>query len=230
MNNRRDVKHCHIGFSVWTTETPGKVRILQKVRRVWAWYAGVSGFHSRNPKSQCCAKSTIETKRYCRSRAYIVYSTYSLRGYHKETTREVDRVLPSRDTLGEKRGKTSNLQCSVDPCSPHLGALKRSLSLDFDAGIRKSPRGDVERGRWRWECLAAGQHGKGWKREVTVVERYLYLKDPECSVYVQNLQEIRSFREIVRRIRPPETGEQICKELDLRELIYVSLSNINTWD
>jgi hypothetical protein len=54
-------------------------------------------------------KSTIQNERYCRSRAYRVYSTYSLRGYNKETTREIDRKEPSRDTLGERGERASNL-------------------------------------------------------------------------------------------------------------------------
>jgi hypothetical protein len=58
-------------------------------------------------------KSTIQNERYCRSRAYRVYSTYSLRGYHKKTTRIVYRVFPSRDTLGEERERLQIFKSSV---------------------------------------------------------------------------------------------------------------------
>jgi hypothetical protein len=37
------------------------------------------------------AKLFIQTERYCRSRAYGVFPTYSLRGYYKDYSREVDR-------------------------------------------------------------------------------------------------------------------------------------------
>jgi hypothetical protein len=91
-------------------------------------------------------KSTIQNARYCRSRAYGVFSTYSLRGYYKNNPREVDR---EKSFLGylEERGETSIFRNRCRSRSPHFGALNPSLSLDFDGGRRKSPRGDVrERG------------------------------------------------------------------------------------
>jgi hypothetical protein len=39
-------------------------------------------------------KSSIQTERYCRSIAYGVFPTYSLRGYYKDYSREVDREAP----------------------------------------------------------------------------------------------------------------------------------------
>jgi hypothetical protein len=79
-------------------------------------------------------KSTIQNERYCRSRAYGVYSTYSLRGYYKNNTREVDRESPSRDTLGREGEGIQSFKTNVDLQSPHLGALNPSLTLDFDSG------------------------------------------------------------------------------------------------
>jgi hypothetical protein len=106
-------------------------------------------------------KLTIEIERYCRFRAYRVYSTCSPRGYYKETTREVDWVLPSRDTLVERREKLQIFKCSVDPLSPHLGALNPSLSLDLDGGIRQSPK---RRGKW-------GTTVRVRQRSVNAIER-----------------------------------------------------------
>jgi hypothetical protein len=79
-------------------------------------------------------KSTIQNVRYCRSRSYRVYSTYSLRGYYKKITREVDQVLSFMRYLGEERERLQIFKCDVDPCSPHHGALKSSLSLDLSDG------------------------------------------------------------------------------------------------
>jgi hypothetical protein len=52
-------------------------------------------------------KSSIQTERYCRSRAYGVFPTYSLRGYDKNYSRKVDQEDSSRDTLG-REGKNFN--------------------------------------------------------------------------------------------------------------------------
>jgi hypothetical protein len=43
--------------------------------------------------------------RYCRSRAYAVFSTHSLRGYSENNSREVDREYSFKEYLGE-RGKS----------------------------------------------------------------------------------------------------------------------------
>jgi hypothetical protein len=79
-------------------------------------------------------KSTIQTARYCRSRAYGVFSTYSLRGYNKNNLREVDREKSFMRYLGEEGEKLQSFETRVDLRSPHLGALNPSLSLDFDGG------------------------------------------------------------------------------------------------
>jgi hypothetical protein len=43
--------------------------------------------------------------------------------------------------------RLQSFETDVDLRSPHFGALNPSLSLDFDGGRRKLPRGDVrERG------------------------------------------------------------------------------------
>jgi hypothetical protein len=86
-------------------------------------------------------KSTIQNARYCRSRAYGVFSTYSLRGYYKNNTREVNREKSFMGYLGERGGRLQSFETEVDLRSPHLGALNPSLSLDFDRGRRKSPNG-----------------------------------------------------------------------------------------
>jgi hypothetical protein len=44
----------------------------------------------------------IQTAKYCRSRAYGVFSTYSLRGYNKRNSREVDREKVLKRYLGER--------------------------------------------------------------------------------------------------------------------------------
>jgi hypothetical protein len=107
-------------------------------------------------------KSIIQNKRYGRSRAYGVNSTYSLREYYKETTREIDRKRSSRDTLGREGEELQIFKSNVVPCSPHLGALKSSLSLDLGSGKRKSPWGDV------WE--RAGRRQERGGRPVNAVE------------------------------------------------------------
>jgi hypothetical protein len=117
-------------------------------------------------------KSTIQNERYCRSKVYGVYSTYSLRRYYKKNTREVDHVLSFMRYLGEEREKLQIFKCDVDPCSPHLGALKSSLSLDLGGGERKSPWGDVrERGEATGGRKGDGQHGEAVKTENTAVKR-----------------------------------------------------------
>jgi hypothetical protein len=55
-------------------------------------------------------KSSIQTERYCRSRAYGVFPTYSLRGYDKNYSREVDRGKLLKIYLGKEGGKTSILR------------------------------------------------------------------------------------------------------------------------
>jgi hypothetical protein len=66
--------------------------------------------------------------------------------------------------LGREGEVLQIFKCDVDPCSPHLGALKSLLSLDLGGGKWKSPWGDVrERGE------ASGEKGGG--RPVNVVRR-----------------------------------------------------------
>jgi hypothetical protein len=80
-------------------------------------------------------KSSIQTAIYCRSRAYALFSTYSLRGYNKNNPSEVDREGSFKGYLGERGGKSSkSFKIDVDLQSPHLGALNPSLKLDFDVG------------------------------------------------------------------------------------------------
>jgi hypothetical protein len=88
-------------------------------------------------------KSTIQNERYYRSRAYGVFSTYSLRGYYKNNTREVDREKSFMRYLGERGGKLQSFKTNEDLRSPHIGDLNPSLTLDFDGWRRKSPRRDV---------------------------------------------------------------------------------------
>jgi hypothetical protein len=53
-------------------------------------------------------KSSIQTERYCRSRAYGALPTYSLRGYGKSYSREVDREKFLKIYLGERGRKDFN--------------------------------------------------------------------------------------------------------------------------
>jgi hypothetical protein len=47
-------------------------------------------------------ETTIQTVRYYRSRAYGVFSTYSLTGYDKNNPREVDQEKFLKRYLGER--------------------------------------------------------------------------------------------------------------------------------
>jgi hypothetical protein len=53
-------------------------------------------------------ESSIQTERYCRSRAYGVFPTYSLRGYYKDYSREVDREKAPLNIPWEERGEDLN--------------------------------------------------------------------------------------------------------------------------
>jgi hypothetical protein len=55
-------------------------------------------------------KSSIQTERYCTSRAYGVLSTYFLRGYDRSYSRKVDREKFLKIYLGERGEKTSILR------------------------------------------------------------------------------------------------------------------------
>jgi hypothetical protein len=55
-------------------------------------------------------KSSIQTKRYCISRAYGVFPTYSLRGYDKSYSRKVDREKFLKIYLGERDFNPSSLE------------------------------------------------------------------------------------------------------------------------
>jgi hypothetical protein len=64
--------------------------------------------------------------------------------------------------LGEERERPQSFKTNVDPRSPHIRAVKSSLSLDLDGGKRKSPWGDErERGDATEERERAGQCGEG---------------------------------------------------------------------
>jgi hypothetical protein len=127
-------------------------------------------------------KSTIQNERYCRSRAYGLYSTYSLREYYKGTIREIDRKRPSRDTLGREGEVLQIFKSNL--WSPHLGALKPSLTLDLDSGKRKSPkgRGEGEGDERRRRPVNAV---KQWKKKRPRWKGYLYPKGPKCPDQVR---------------------------------------------
>jgi hypothetical protein len=93
----------------------------------------------------------METERYCRSRVYVVYSNYSIRGYRKEMSREIDRVRSSWDTLGERGGEASSLQIRCrsvfsTPWSTQSLTLTRFGWRDFKIALG---RGERERGERR---------------------------------------------------------------------------------
>jgi hypothetical protein len=75
--------------------------------------------------------------------------------------------------LGREGEVLQIFKCDVDPCSPHLGALKSLLSLDLGGGKWKSPWGDVrERGEASGEKggRQAGQCGEEVKKISMVKE------------------------------------------------------------
>jgi hypothetical protein len=55
-------------------------------------------------------KSSIQTERYCRSRAYGVFPTYSLRRHNKSYSRKIDREKLLKRYLGKREGETSTLR------------------------------------------------------------------------------------------------------------------------
>jgi hypothetical protein len=79
-------------------------------------------------------ESSIQTAKYCRSRAHGVFSTYSLRGYDKNNSRKVDREKLLKRYLGKREGETSILRILSRSSISTLGALNLSHSLDFDGG------------------------------------------------------------------------------------------------
>jgi hypothetical protein len=106
--------------------------------------------------------------------------------------------------LGKEGEGLQSFKTNVDPCSPHLGALKSSLSLDLGGGIWKSPWGDVmERGRAtgeRWRPLNAvkGENGK-----IIAVKGYIYPKGPDSPDQVQSFLETQNLQEIIRSFHSP---------------------------
>jgi hypothetical protein len=100
----------------------------------------------------------MEIERYCRSRAY---SNYSLRGYRKETCRQIDRVRSSSNTLWERGEEASNLQMQCKslfstPLSLQSLILTRFGRLDLE--IAKWVTG--EEGRKVTGATGGGQRGK----------------------------------------------------------------------
>jgi hypothetical protein len=142
-------------------------------------------------------KSSIQTVRYCRSRAYGVFSTYSLRGYNKNNPRKVDREESFKGYLGREGESLQSFETDVDLWSPHLEALNPSLTLDFDGGDenrlgavwgREGRRREWGRrpvkGEKQWKLIDRGENG------------YLYPKDPDTPGQVRSFRETRNLLEI----------------------------------
>jgi hypothetical protein len=92
---------------------------------------------------------TIQPVKYCRSRAYGVFSTYLLRGYYKRNAREVDREKVLKRYLWERGGETSILRnlsrSSIStPWSPQsltltrFGRWKAKIAQGLDGGEREA--------------------------------------------------------------------------------------------
>jgi hypothetical protein len=92
-------------------------------------------------------KSSIQTERYCRSRTYGVFPTYSLRGYDKNYSGKVDRKKFLKIYLGERGEKTSILR-----------ALSRS-SISTPWSLQSLTL--TRFGRWKVKIA----QGLGWGRE-----------------------------------------------------------------
>jgi hypothetical protein len=92
-------------------------------------------------------KSSIQTERYCRSRAYGVLPTYSLRGYNKSYSREVDREKFLKIYLGE-RGRETSILRALSRSSISTPWSLQSLTL-------------TRFGRWKVKIA----QGLGWGRK-----------------------------------------------------------------
>jgi hypothetical protein len=149
-------------------------------------------------------KSSIQTERYCRSRAYGVFPTYSLRGYDNSYSRKADREKFLKIYLRERGRKTSILRAlsrsSIStPWSPQSLTLTRfrRWKVKIAQGFGWGRKGGDGEGGARSNCK------KGEWSLLTAVKRYLYLYNPKSPDQVRTVRETRTFRKKTWRLCSP---------------------------
>jgi hypothetical protein len=161
-------------------------------------------------------ETIIQTARYCRSRAYGVFSTYSLRGYDKRNSREVDRNKFLKRYLGEREGETSILRILSrslisTPWSPQ--SLTHTWFWWWRTKITQGLVG--ERGRRRERRGVRSNYERGWMGSFDRGKRYLYLYNADSPGQVQRFRETRILRERSRSLRSPWV-----QRVDLQEIWF----------
>jgi hypothetical protein len=149
-------------------------------------------------------KPSIQIERYCRSRAYGVFPTYSLRGYNKSYSRKIDREKFLKIYLGE-RGRETSILRALSRSSISTPWSLQSLTLTrFGRWKVRITQGLGWGGREATGRERARSNGK--KERMGLVgcgKRYLYLYNPESPDQVRTIRETRTFREKTRRFCSP---------------------------